>query len=211
MWRNGLAHTAVHNTVTVDRQDQMKMVSRFTWTNWAKGKVLHHDEKTWWGEHDGYRRLSAPVTHKRTVLSLPGDRWLIVDHLHGNQNHHYVLHWLLADFPYQQINFGVQELALVDSSLSDSKILVQMGLLDGNPHFSIIRADPNSTRGWRSRYYGEKEPSLSAMLETDQPRVCFWTFFGFEQDIVQIEGEILNILSPQLKTSINLQSLIPNY
>ncbi len=32
LWRNGLAHTAVHNTVTVDRLDQMKMLTRFTWT-----------------------------------------------------------------------------------------------------------------------------------------------------------------------------------
>ena len=34
-WRNGLAHTNVHNTVIVDNKDQMQMVSRFTWTNWA--------------------------------------------------------------------------------------------------------------------------------------------------------------------------------
>ena len=40
IWRNGLAHTSVHNTVTVDGLDQMKMLTRFTWTNWSKGKVL---------------------------------------------------------------------------------------------------------------------------------------------------------------------------
>ena len=68
IWRNGLAHTAVHNTVTVDDQDQMKMLTRFTWTNWAKGNVLRHDAKLWQGEHDGYKRLADPVSHKRTVL-----------------------------------------------------------------------------------------------------------------------------------------------
>jgi hypothetical protein len=40
IWRNGLARTSAHNTVTVDNKDQMTLVSRFTWTNWAKGKVL---------------------------------------------------------------------------------------------------------------------------------------------------------------------------
>ena len=54
-WRNGLAHTGVHNTLTVDHQDQMKMVSRFTWTNWAKGKVLRQDEKIRQGEHAGHQ------------------------------------------------------------------------------------------------------------------------------------------------------------
>jgi hypothetical protein len=45
------------------------------------------------------------------------------------------------------------------------------------------------------------------MLETDQPRACFWTFFGFEKDIVQIEGATFKLLSSELGTSIDLQSL----
>jgi hypothetical protein len=57
-----------------------------------------------------------------------------------------------------------------------------MGLLEGMGNFSVVRGDENSTRGWRSRYYGQKEPALSVMLETDQPRACFWTYFGFETD-----------------------------
>src|SRR6266511_3529418 len=73
IWRNGLAHTAVHNTVTVDHFDQMKMLTRFTWTNWSHGKVLRHDENIWQGEHDGYKRLANPASHKRTVMSLDGD------------------------------------------------------------------------------------------------------------------------------------------
>ena len=128
-WRNGLAHTSVHNTVTVDNKDQMTMVSRFTWTNWSKGKVFRHDKDTWQGEHDGYK----PVSHKRTVMALEGDRWLVIDNLTANELHHYALHWLLNDF-------GVQELATAhglllvptktDSiplrahELSDSKIMI---------------------------------------------------------------------------------------
>ncbi len=180
-WRNGLAHTAVHNTVTVDHLDQMKMLSRFTWTDWSHGKVLRQDEKIWQGMHDGYKRLAAPVNHKRTVFSLAGDRWLVVDHLISSQPHHYDLHWLLCDCEY-----GVQELAPgfglwlqpSDSNLPDSTILIQMGLLEGAGNFSIVRADPNSTRGWRSRYYGDKEPAISALLETDQANICFWSYFG---------------------------------
>jgi asparagine synthase (glutamine-hydrolysing) len=198
IWRNGLAHTPVHNTVTVDEQDQMKMLTRFTWTDWAKGTVLQHDQKLWQGEHNGYQRLPDPVHHKRKVISLDDDRWLIVDHLHGRQRHHYALHWLLNDLPYEQ---GENFLLL---SLGSEKYKVHVGLLDGTSAFSVVRAAPGSTRGWRSRYYGEKEPAISAMLETDQPRVCFWTFFGFEKDVVQIQGETFNLISPGLTTSIHL-------
>ena len=175
------------------------MVSRFTWTNWSKGKVLKHDKNLWQGEHDSYK----PVTHKRTVMSLDGDRWLVVDNLIANESHHYALHWLLCDGEY-----GMQKLASanglwllptkMDSKLSDSRIDIQMGLLEGTGNSSIVRADPNSTRGWRSRYYGHKEPAISVILETHQPQVTFWSFFGFENDIVEVEGKLLKVNSKSI-------------
>ncbi len=192
IWRNGLAHTSVHNTVIVDHRDQMKMVSRFTWTNLAKGKVLQQTENIWQGEHDGYKRLADPVNHKRTVLSLGGDRWLVVDHLNGKQPHHYALHWLLNDFPFEQ------EENLILLSIDSIKYKVQVGLIEGKSNFSVVRGDENSTRGWRSRYYGDKEPAISAMLETDQQRVGFWTFFGFEEDVVEAEGNFLKVNSQKV-------------
>ncbi|MFT3892585.1 MAG: alginate lyase family protein [Anaerolineales bacterium] len=195
-WRNGLAHTSVHNTVTVDNKDQMTMLSRFTWTNWSKGKVLKHEKNLWQGEHDSYK----PISHKRTVMELENDRWLVIDNLSAKESHHYSLHWLLTDGAY-----GIQKLASgfglwlapakMDSKLSDSKFNIQMGLIKGNGDFSIVRADPHSTRGWRSRYYGHKEPAISVMLEADQPEVTFWSFFGFEKDVVEIVGKSIRVNS----------------
>jgi asparagine synthase (glutamine-hydrolysing) len=199
IWRNGLAHTSVHNTVTVDRQDQMKMLTRFTWTNWAKGKVLRHEERIWQAEHDGYKRLADPVNHKRTVLALGEDRWLVVDHLTGKQKHHYALHWLLTDVPYDQRENFI--LLPIDSW----KYKVQAGLLDGRSTFSVVRGDPNSTRGWRSQYYGDREPAISAMLEVDQAHACFWTFFGFDADSLELMGSTLSIRSEDWSTSVNLE------
>ena len=191
-WHNGLAHTSVHNTVIVDSKDQMKLVSRFTWTDWSKGRVLQNNENLWQGEQNGYK----PVTHKRTVMMLNDDRWLVVDHLNANEPHHYALHWLLNDS-------GVQELAPVrglilcpsDNKLSNPRVKIQVGTLDGDSTFSIVRADPNSTRGWKSAYYGHKEPAISVMLETDRSQACFWTFFGFESDSIELMGDVLRINS----------------
>jgi asparagine synthase (glutamine-hydrolysing) len=200
-WRNGLAHSSVHNTVTADGQDQMKMLTRFTWTNWSKGHVLRHDANIWQGEHDGYKRLVDPVRHKRTVMSLGEDRWLVVDHLDAAKAHHYALHWLLNDSPYEE---GENSLLL---SLESAKCRIQVGVVDGKSAFSIVRGDPNSTRGWRSRYYGDKEPAISVLLETDQPRARFWTFFGQEEDVVQVQGETFKLVSHDLRTSINIESM----
>ncbi|MBE7432309.1 MAG: alginate lyase family protein [Anaerolineales bacterium] len=182
IWRNGLARTSAHNTVTVDGKDQMTLVSRFTWTNWAKGKVLKQSEKLWQGEHDGYK----PVRHKRTVMALEGDRWLVTDDLSAKGPHHYTLHWLLNDVPFTQNKNSLH------LKYEASTYKIQTGLLNGEGKFSILRADPNSTRGWRSRYYGQKEPAISLLFEADQPTVRFWTFFGFENDVVEMSGnEIL--------------------
>ncbi len=91
VWQNGLARTNVHNTVCVDGMDQMTQLSRFTWVNWAKGKVLQNGEvdglHIWQGEHDGYRRLGDPVKHSRSVIELGSDRWLVVDRLTAAQVH----------------------------------------------------------------------------------------------------------------------------
>ncbi|GJQ53027.1 MAG: hypothetical protein HKUEN02_18740 [Anaerolineaceae bacterium] len=196
-WRNGLARTNVHNTVTVDNIDQMQMVSRFTWTNWSKGKVLKQDKNLWQGEHDGYK----PVSHKRTVMALDDDRWLVIDNLVANVSHHYALHWLLPDSGVQELapTHGLLLQTKTDGKPSDSRIKIQMGMLDGNSNFSLVRADPNSTRGWRSRYYAHKEPAISLMLEATQPQVTFWSFFGFEDDIVELQDNILKVNGLQIQ------------
>ena len=182
----------------VDDRDQMRMVSRFTWTDWARGKILRHDENLWQGEHDGYRRLADPVNHERTVLSLEEDRWLVIDHLRGKQPHHYALHWLLNDVPYEQWENGIS------LSIDLMKYKMQVGVVKGRTTFTVVRADPASTRGWRSRYYGEKEPAISARLEVDQPYACFWTFFGFEVDAIELAGSTLVIHSLDWRRRISL-------
>jgi asparagine synthase (glutamine-hydrolysing) len=201
VWRNGLAHTSAHNTITVDHQDQMNMLTRFTWTDWARGKVIRHEENLWQGKHDGYRRLADPVEHRRTVLSIGEDRWLVVDHVTGKQSHHYALHWLLNDAPYEQ---RANSLLL---SLDAGSYKMQVGLVDGRSPVSIVRADPASTRGWRSRYYGDKEPAISVLLETDRPRACFWTFFGFESDVVEFSENSLHVSFRDTSVEINLNDL----
>lgn len=185
-WQNGLARTSVHNTVTVDDADQMLWFSRFTWGEWSRGRVLKHDEREWQGEHDGYARLG--VKHVRTVISLVGDRWLVVDRLMGNRPHRFSLQWLLNDLPYS-VTPETNEIWLK----GEADIYVRMGLLAGDSKFSLVRGDETSTRGWRSRYYGQKEPAISVRLDTDRAEAVFWTFFGFEGDAVGMSDRNLQV------------------
>lgn len=187
IWQNGLARTSVHNTATVDEADQMLWFSRFTWGEWARGRVLQHSERAWQGEHNGYARLG--VRHVRTVLSLDEDRWLVVDHLFARESHRYFLHWLIPDFPHTQ-NEKQNSICLWHET---DKLQIRMGLFEGEANFSSVRGDQNSTRGWRSRYYGQKEPALSIQLETNRAQAVFWTFFGFDGDLIAPSGQNLDL------------------
>ena len=80
-WREYFRSTRAHNTVLVDGQDQSEMLGSFLWGRRAHARCLE------WlpsdtggkitGEHDGYRVLPDPVTHRRTV-ELRGDEGLLV-------------------------------------------------------------------------------------------------------------------------------------
>jgi len=181
IWQNGLARSSVHNTVTVDGEDQMQRLTRFTWGSWSEGRVLPSTPTlTWRGEHDGYTRLPGPVTHRRAILRLEGDAWLVLDRLEGRQPHRFRLHWLLADLPH---TLAPNDLG-VDLQIGNNILAMRINLLEGEGDFSIVRADPDSTRGWRAPYYGRKDPALSLAFETTRPLACFWTYFGPDPAVV---------------------------
>jgi len=129
-WDNGLAGTAVHNTVMVDGKDQMRRAGRFLWLDWAQASgtslgTKGSNYRTYFeGEHNGYRRLG--VKHRRSVRCVTEDAWVIVDDLlvddsavadlavgdltkdhssRGAQSrkveHDLRLHWLLPNLPFQ--------------------------------------------------------------------------------------------------------------
>jgi asparagine synthase (glutamine-hydrolysing) len=166
-WQNGLVTTAVHNTVTVDDQDQMTHFGHFLWLDWSQGIVHHHEETYWEGSHNGYRRLNPPVTHRRSIQRLD-DVWIIADELQSTGNHRYCLHWLIPTLPYR----------LIDNTI----------ILDPPAgHFFVYCSHPPTYKtrehdhvaGWRSLTYGHKEPALSFYITTsDEKYARFWTILS---------------------------------
>ena len=75
------------------------------------------------------------------------------------------LHWLLPDLPYEQ---------------DETSITLKTEQGDFYLYFSdaidIVRADSSGVRGWRSQFYGEKEPALSVKaVKTFEDIAQFWT------------------------------------
>jgi len=182
-WNNGLAGTAVHNTVMVDRRDQMRRAGRFLWLDWAQAsgrsfstsssaslsKTSADSPNCFEGEHDGYRRLG--VKHRRMVQCVTEDAWVIVDDLLGAGEHELRLHWLLPDLPFEVI---------ADSPfcavLSAEKMRFRWNVFSSSPGSAaiirggkILAGDIESRNrneellGWESPTYGELCPAISLL------------------------------------------------
>jgi len=179
-WNNSLAHTICHNTVTVDGLDQMERVGKFLWLPWLMGRVMRWEAadkenvKYWEGEHDGYRRLKDPVSHGRSILQLPGEKWVVFDRLTGMEKHSYRLHWLLLDAAHE----WDASRGMIALHTNAGPFFVQVGVSAAGWQASLVRGDSSSARGWRSPYYYYREPALSLALSVEAASCLFWSIFS---------------------------------
>ena len=199
-WDNALARTAYHNTVTVDDRSQMDQAGKFLWLPWLKSEVRTSitDQRFGYFEgcHDGYRRLSDPVTHRRGIVRLGDDLWVVLDSLEGDCNHRYRLHWLLLDVPY------IWERDRVTLRTAHGDYHVQTASLGNSGEYSVVRADPKSPRGWRAPYYGCREPAVSFALTVRGPAVRFWTVLTARPCEVEVNVDSLQIQMGTLSFSV---------
>lgn len=196
-WDNALAPTGVHNTITIENQDQMKRAGRFLWLDWAQGEIIeqgHEGQNTWRraaAQHDGYERLG--VLHQRHV-EVKENNWTIEDRIERTgrtAGRSAILkspclvrvHWLLPDWPWN-VKERVKEMGAdlrVDSPHGWIKLRVGLSQ-DRQPPVGELhqkvqiyrageaiygRGNSSPTRGWISRNYGYKSPALSFSIEVE--------------------------------------------
>ncbi|MCA9951989.1 MAG: alginate lyase family protein [Anaerolineales bacterium] len=87
LWRNYFRSTPAHNTVAVAEQNQSEVWGSFRVARRAQTKLLTHQFSEQYqlmqAEHNGYRRLSPAVIHRRTIYWHLSQYWLWVDELWG--------------------------------------------------------------------------------------------------------------------------------
>jgi asparagine synthase (glutamine-hydrolysing) len=159
-WHDHFLRTESHNTVRVDGRDQMLHYRKFKCLYWTRAKLLRFEDNAEWalceGEHYAYQRHPGHCIHRRSVLFVKDDLWVVVDRIAGSGAHRIRLHWLGGDFPYRQ---G-----------PDGQASLQLETPDGAFHLSVFNAAGHTVpgdiaagredppRGWLSRSYGEKVP-----------------------------------------------------
>ncbi|MEW6735529.1 MAG: alginate lyase family protein [Acidobacteriota bacterium] len=165
-WHNHFFRTASHNTVTIDNQDQMLHHRRFKCLYWTQARLLRFKDTDRYvlcaGEHSGYQRRIGNCLHRRTILFIKDDFWIVVDHISGNGNHTAKLHWLCGDFPYHY--FPSTERITLDTPAGPFFLQI---LDDAAKPLAVdvIVGRDNPPRGWLARYYGEKVAVPSLLVE----------------------------------------------
>lgn len=217
-WNNGLAGTAVHNTVMVDHRDQMGRAGRFLWVDWAQasGRAYsssgHACADRFEGEHDGYKRLG--VTHRRTVQWLSGAGWVIVDDIDGADAHDARLHWLMADLPYEVSDSPFQVVftsgpsrvrcSIFASSPGEGAIIRAGALVAGNS-----TGTDTQLLGWESPTYGDLRPALSLVYEmrSELPLRFVTAILTDEQCQIQsADGQLVVLLHDSEIHRVNLSA-----
>ncbi|MBN2499238.1 MAG: alginate lyase family protein [Anaerolineales bacterium] len=179
-WDNTLAGTGVHNTLTVNGQDQMTRAGRFLWLDWAQAEVMdtgyaESGQLSWVvAQHDGYRKLG--VLHRRMV-TCEGDQWLVRDQILAEADEvtdafKVRLRWLLPDWLWE-LEHNVLRLKTQHGPMTVE--VTAKGAT--NLCFQLVRAgellagegqvDP--VQGWYSPTYAQKQPALSLAVSGEGP------------------------------------------
>jgi hypothetical protein len=183
-WDNRLTSAHMHNTLTLDDQDQMQRAGRFLYLSPAQAEITEDlrspqvPVQRLTARHHGYARLG--VLHVRSVSAASSettDEWLVEDQVvaaRGRKAARVRLHWLLPDLPWAlettpegwalalETPHGPVRL-LLQSSLPGSLLLTRAGVrLAGE-------GDVQPTWGWWSPNYGQLHPALSLAVTVEGP------------------------------------------
>jgi hypothetical protein len=193
-WRSYFRSTQAHNTVTIDARDQAEQGGTFRWNTEYRTRVTTDPTLSGVGyieaEHDGYRRLPRGVIHRRRLLYVPPESWIVVDDFRGSGAHTF-------DFRYH----FAPDVEVSDLKHDELGVLVraqQAGLLlqlVASQPFTVAELNRGETahiEGWASRGYGEKQPctTLLATLNGPAPAAAMTFLVHPTNSLAQVRKEL---------------------
>jgi uncharacterized heparinase superfamily protein len=172
-WRGYFRSTRAHNTVTIDGRDQAEGAGTFRWRSKISSTCrLDHEPQAsaipieyLEAEHDGYSRLPEQIVHRRRLIHVPGEYWILADDFRGSGQHTF-------DF-----NFHLGKHLTASTLEHDDGATVmwsQEGLLvalfASEPSTAdLIQGQTEPIEGWVSHGYGALEPSAALRVRMTGP------------------------------------------
>ena len=142
--RDWFRSSLAHNTVTLDKESSSVANGPFSWNTIARSECL-----SWISEerfdyvaaaHDGFNRLSEPATHRRSILFIKDNYWVLRDQVESAGRHN-----LQAWF---HLNPRAEPLHIEENTARINKLLQITGF--------ATNLELKQEHGWVSECYGEK-------------------------------------------------------
>jgi uncharacterized heparinase superfamily protein len=156
-WRNYFRGTRAHNTIAVDGQDQSLLVgARHVYRMARAGLhrwVSNADFDFVDGAHDGYRRLAQPVTHRRCILFVKPEYWIVFDVLTGEGIHTLAQHFHLMPWAVPHVD---SDSGTVRADDGDGSPALTLAPTTPSLHVDAVAGATDPIQGWVSFYSGEK-------------------------------------------------------
>jgi hypothetical protein len=174
--RDEFRSTAAHNTAVVDGQPQSIASTPFSWRTAAKCRLHEFVERGdaifFQGSHDGYERLSDPVTHTRSALYLKPDSGanlpgllIVRDRFTAKKHHRYVIrHHFAPDCVATVATSGCANGARVEARHTTGATLTIRVICKTEPQSEI---DASVTEGRVSTCYAQYAPAPVAVFEAE--------------------------------------------
>lgn len=165
-WRAYFRGTEAHNTLVVDGQDQSVLdgvrhvyrSARASLHGWLPGR--HFD---WFdGSHDGYCRLPGRIRHRRQLIFVKDEYWIMVDWALGEGSHRYdfLFHLNPSSNP-------VLDGSAVKTRSGRSTDLSILPFCPWEGDVQLVQGEMNPIRGWVSFESGEVHPCPTLVYRTD--------------------------------------------
>lgn len=160
-WRNYFRSTRAHNCLTVDDADQSEMQGPFMWGARATARCSRWEPRagggTVTGEHDGYRRLTDPVLHRRN-LDLDGESGTLTvrDEIETRGQHTVALHFHLSE----HCSVTAVHQNRCEIAVAGGRVVLE---LDPALAMELCMGSEQPIMGWVSRGYHRKVPATTVI------------------------------------------------
>jgi hypothetical protein len=196
----------------VDGEDQAEPAGTFAWRSRPAGRLLRWTSTETVAfadaEHDGYRALPDPVSHRRRVIFVKPRYWVLVDDLTAAARHRIEMRFQLAPMEVR-----IDSIGWVRATRDGRRGLLMRAFAALPLKAEVRQGRQNPLEGWISPNYGQAEPAPALVYSATTPLpirmvTVLWPSARVHEETPRVEiirdgqGGVAGLMFPELEETV---------
>jgi hypothetical protein len=157
-WRDFFRSSAAHSTAVIDGENQALPAGPFGWSRPPRARLLRWVSGEGFqlvaAEHDAYARLAGAPVHRRAIVFVCGQYWIVLDDFRGKGEHR-----VDVQFQFAPLALIVEPTLWACAWRSEGRRL-QVKAFSAVPlKVEVREGEVAPIRGWVSPDYGQRQPA----------------------------------------------------